>query len=370
MLYGKLWGRKAFDTIWREGGILYVDNNSLKEHLPTPLSGWPDPAGMSTAEPVVGPTALPSRGEASSKVAILLGTFDGQRFLREQLASFEAQSHGNWEVWASDDGSRDGTQAILASYREKWGTDRLSIHAGPAAGFVANFLSLTCNPSIQADHYAFADQDDIWEPDKLARALAWLESVPAHIPALYCSRTRLVDIDNRDIGFSPLFSRPPRFSNALVQSLAGGNTMVFNDAARRLLRLTDVSLGTISHDWWAYQVVTGVGGKVKYDAEPSIRYRQHGANLVGANSDLKSRLVRARWLLNGRFRSYSDKNIEVLQQIRAHLTPVNRRIFDDFVSARESVLPVRIFKCWRAGIHRQTFIGNLGLIAAILLNKI
>lgn len=214
-------------------------------------------------------------GVAQAKVAILLCTYHGQHYLAEQLDSFAAQSHTNWEVWASDDGSADDTHEILESYRQKWSDDRLSIHSGPAEGFAANFIALTCKDSIEADYYAYSDQDDIWEPDKLARAVEWLKTVPEHIPALYCSRTRLVDASNSEIGDSPLFTKPPSFANALMQNIGGGNTMVFNNAARNLLREAGKTRPVITHDWWAYMVVTGCGGRIFYDEEPTLRYRQH-----------------------------------------------------------------------------------------------
>jgi hypothetical protein len=111
-----------------------------------------------------------------------------------------------------------------------------AIHAGPAEGSTANFLSLTCRADIDADYFAYADQDDVWESDKLERAVNWLKTIPEGVPALYGSRTLLVDARNQHIGYSPLFEREPNFRNALVQSIAGGNTMVFNRAARDLLR--------------------------------------------------------------------------------------------------------------------------------------
>lgn len=204
---------------------------------------------------------LAGASAAQSKVAILLCTYHGQHYLAEQLNSFAAQTHTNWEVWASDDGSLDDTQAILEDYRQKWPEGRLSIQFGPAKGFAANFLSLTSKASINADYYANSDQDDIWEPNKLARAVEWLETIPENIPALYCSRTRLVDAQNNlvdaqnnEIGVSPLFSRPPSFANALMQNIGGGNTMVFNKAAQNLLREAGEALPVITHDWWAARV--------------------------------------------------------------------------------------------------------------------
>lgn len=308
-------------------------------------------------------TALP-------KVAILLCTYHGQKYLVDQLESFAAQSYTNWELWASDDGSRDGTHSILEDYRNKWGSHRLSIHFGPAEGFVANFLSLTCQADIQADCYAFSDQDDIWKEDKLKRAVDWLLTVPKDVPALYCSRTRLVDNQNRHIGFSPLFSKPPSFANALMQNVGGGNTMVFNDAARMLLSEAGKEVDVITHDWWAYLVVSGCGGKVFYDSEASVRYRQHSCNLVGMNSSWPARFVRIRMLWQGKFRSMNDQHIKELQRLRFKLTPQNQKTLDQFAHAREQWLIPRLLGLKKARVYRQTLLGNLGLIFASVFKKI
>lgn len=233
---------------------------------------------------------------AQPKVAILLCTYHGQHYLAEQLDSFAAQTHRHWEVWASDDGSVDDTHSILLGYQQNWPSGRLSIHNGPAEGFAANFLSLTCKASIEADYYAYSDQDDVWEVDKLERAVNWLQTVPEDIPALYCSRTRLVDANNNEIGVSPLFTKPPSFANALMQNIGGGNTMVFNNAARNLLREAGENIPIITHDWWAYMVVTGCGGQVFYDTEPTLRYCQHNGNLVGMNATWPARFKRIRML--------------------------------------------------------------------------
>ena len=99
---------------------------------------------------------------AQGNVAILLCTFHGQHFLADQLDSIDAQNFPRWRIWASDDGSQDDTNNILEAYQRKWGSDRLCIQHGPALGFARNFLSLTCDQHIEADYYAWSDQDDIW----------------------------------------------------------------------------------------------------------------------------------------------------------------------------------------------------------------
>jgi len=304
-----------------------------------------------------------------NSIAILLCTMQGQCYLREQLDSIVKQTHSNWAIWVSDDGSDDDTHVILNEYQTKLGESRFTIHSGPSDGFVANFLSLACKASITADYYAFADQDDIWESDKLTRALQWLQTVPNHLPALYCGRTRIVDSNNQDIGFSPLFTRPPTFTNALVQSLAGGNTMMFNNAARRFLRRAGPDVKVVAHDWWVYMVVAGCGGRIFYDPVPKVRYRQHDNNLVGTQRGWSAGMVRLRMLFLRRFQNWNDINIDALQNIRIHLTPENKQALDVFSAARQKSFFGRMIGLKRSGIHRQTILGNIGLVAAGILKK-
>lgn len=316
------------------------------------------------------PLRDPQLDEAPPKVAVLLCTMQGQRFLAEQLNSIATQTHPNWEIWASDDGSDDHTHAILEYYQDHWGEDRVSIHSGPAEGSTANFLSLTCRADIDTEFFAYADQDDIWEADKLERAVRWLQTVPRNVPALYGSRTQLVDERNQYLGYSPLFLRTPSFENALVQNVAGGNTMVFNRAARDLLRRAGDQVQVVAHDWWAYMVITGCGGRVHYDPYPTVRYRQHDHNQVGSNQSWGSRLVRLRLLLKGRFRQWNDSNLRSLWSVESLMTPASRETLEAFERARKGSVWERLKGLWSAGVYRQTLLGNLGLIAAAILRKL
>lgn len=308
--------------------------------------------------------------QPSKSVAILLCTMQGQIYLREQLDSIVSQTHHNWTIWVSDDGSNDNTHTILNEYLVKLGESKLIINSGPSAGFVANFLSLACKDSITADYYAFADQDDVWEVDKLEHALHWLQTLPSQLPALYCGRTRSVDASNKDLGFSPLFAKQPCFTNALVQSIAGGNTMLFNNAARRLLLKAGPEVNVVSHDWWVYMIVSGCGGHVFYDPTPKVRYRQHGNNLVGVKKGFAAGIVRIRMLVNRRFEHWNDLNLAALQSMRKYLSPENKVALDEFTRARKNTFYKRLIGLKHSGIHRQTFLGNIGLIAAGILKKI
>jgi glycosyltransferase involved in cell wall biosynthesis len=304
------------------------------------------------------------------QVAILLCTYDGQGYLREQLDSFIGQTYSNWRVYASDDFSNDATHLILTGYQSEWGEERLSLRCGPAQGCTANFLSLICNREIRSDYYAFSDQDDIWESDKLERAIAWFQTVPPDKPALYCSRTRLVNADNEEIGLSPLFLKKPGFANALTQNIGGGNTMILNHAARELLAEASQGIDVVLHDWWTYIVISACGGEVYYDSYPALRYRQHGGNLVGSGGGWHARTERIRKLWQGQWKGWNDKHIAALGTIRAKLTPENKKILDRFSSARKSSLIPRVVGISRCGLYRQTRWGSIGLIAAAIFNKL
>lgn len=297
---------------------------------------------------------------AAAHVAILMGTRDGARFLPAQLATIAAQSHRDWRLVVSDDGSTDATRAILADFRAAHGADRVEIREGPRRGFAANFLALAGDPGVRADFYAFADQDDLWHPGRLARGVGHLGPLPADRPGLAGGRTRLVDEVDAALGLSPVFRAPPSFENALVQSIAGGNTMLFNAAAKRLFEaVPDVAV--VAHDWWAYQLVSGAGGTVIYDPEPFVAYRQHGANLIGGNQGLRARGRRVRLLLAGRMAEWTDTNLAALERAGTLLTPEAAAKVALLREARRRRLLSRLALLRRLALYRQTRAGTASL---------
>ncbi|WP_433766941.1 glycosyltransferase family 2 protein [Pseudomonas putida] len=309
-------------------------------------------------------------GESVASVAILMCTYSGATFLAQQLASFEQQTHRNWSLYVSDDGSQDGTLEILQAFGAKLGSERVQVKKGPQRGFVANFLSLACQADIDADFFAWSDQDDIWKDEKLQKALAWVQTIPSHIPALYCGRTELIGETGVSYGYSPKFCLPPHFSNALVQNIGGGNTMVFNRAARSLLLEAGDRVKVPCHDWWAYLLVSGAGGVVHYDPEPMVLYRQHDENLIGGNAGWSARLKRLSMVFQGQFCEWNDQIISALEAMFHRLSPENQATLTQFKAARSQKLFLRILGFQRAGIYRQTLLGNLGLILVALLKKI
>lgn len=302
-------------------------------------------------------------------VAILLCTYEGEKFLEEQLESFIHQDFKDWKLYVSDDHSSDKTLSIIKKFQSKVGKNRL-IYLGPQKGFAAHFIDLTFNLAIKADYYAWSDQDDIWEKHKLSRAIRWLELQPKNKPAVFCSRTCLVDHNNTYIGLSPLFNKPKTFKNALVQNVGGANTMVFNESAKKLLLQIEKNHHFISHDWIMYQITTGNNGHFYYDHTPLVRYRQHDNNAVGMNITLASKITRLIKIFNGRYKNWNDHNIKALKSIYPSLTSQNKKTLDLFDQARRSSFFKRLFKLKASGVYRQSKIENFALFIAAIFNRI
>ena len=305
-----------------------------------------------------------------SRTAVLMAVWKDTRFLRRQLSSIRDQDHDNIQIWISRDCDEERMGAILDEEASKFGTNRFFILAGPKAGCSSNFLSLICNTDIQADYFAYSDQDDVWERDKLSRAIAELELVPPTIPAVYGSRAYIIDANGNNLGLFPFHGREPGFRNALVQNIASGHTMVMNRAAREILLAADIT-DVPFHDWWTYLLVTGAEGRFFYDLRSTVQYRQHDRNLTGAPPrNLKDQILRIRRIFNGQVKDINRANLRALQTVKALLTPENQDILDTYCEALRMNGLARVHGLWKSGVYRQTSIGNVGLFSAALLNRL
>ena len=305
-----------------------------------------------------------------SLVVILMCTCNGESFLAEQLDSLQAQTHQNWVLMVSDDGSKDSTLDILLRYQTNWPQGKMTIRNGPQKGFCQNFLSLACDAEVKADYYAFCDQDDVWLPEKLTVALQTIAAnLNIYAPFIYCGRTTYVTKELKPCGISPFFAFPPSFRNALVQSIAGGNTMVFNHAAKLLIEKAGL-LNVPSHDWWVYQLITGAGGDVFYDSVPHLLYRQHDGALVGGDTSFTDRLARVKMLMQGRFENWNTQNIAALKAVRHLLLKNNQEILGMFEALRGARLVNRFRLLQICGLYRQTARGTFSLFLAALFKKI
>ena len=254
------------------------------------------------------------------KVCILLSTFNGERYLMEQLQSIYEQDYPHIQIRVRDDGSHDKTIQLLENEQKK---GKLTWYKGENKGAAWSFWDLLMQ-APNCDYYAFADQDDFWKPEKISTVIRSLEKTDADQCALYFGQTQLADKQLKPIS-SVILQPKLTYGEALIVQFVGGCTMVFNHALRKQLQ-TYTPTHLFMHDFWIYNVALALDAKVVFDPTPHILYRQHGNNVIGqANSTLfiwRSRLKRL-WE-NKHIRTKTAQDL--WDGYHAKMSPRNRQI--------------------------------------------
>ena len=247
--------------------------------------------------------------------------------MEQQLQSILTQLPPGGCVLVRDDGSTDATVERI----ENFGDSRITLIRGENVGFVRSFFALLDAAPDNADIFMLSDQDDLWLPNKIARAIDHLEALGDE-PALYCSRLRLVDADLKPLGLSPDRKRGPSFDNALTENIVTGCTCAINRAALPLARAYGDLSRIYFHDWWLYLVIAAFG-KIIADPEPTILYRQHDSNAIGMGSGLDRYSAILRFLRKKNWVHIMFDQLENFRVVHAaHLQPKSRillaRYFD------------------------------------------
>lgn len=250
----------------------------------------------------------------SRKIAILLATYNGEKYLKEQLDSLIRQSYNNWMLYIHDDGSNDKTLEIINSYIGKDSRivliDGEKKHLGPGQAF----MSLL--EAVDSELYMFCDQDDVWLPDKIEKTLNSYMIIGSHtdIPVVVHTDVSVVDENLnvmaksywRDINMNP--DRINTFNYICVCCYTNGNTMLFNKRAKELC--FPIIDNIIMHDKYVSSRVLKNGGIVLAIHEPLVLYRQHGLNVcgftVGHQNAIISRLRCLPSVLKSNFLGYRE----------------------------------------------------------------
>lgn len=297
-------------------------------------------------------------------VNILLSTYNGEKYLPELLDSIANQTYPHLKITIRDDGSTDNTIAIIDEFARK--RNGVVIIKGSHMGITGSFFTLL-KEADPCGYYAFCDQDDVWLPDKVERAVNAINRFPEGTPVMYCSAYKLVDENLRPIGKPLSKAIIPGFGNALVENNATGCTIVLNNAARDKL-VKKLPRRALMHDWWVYLVVSAFG-TVIYDPVPSILYRQHSSNVVGVKVNPLSR-----WA--NRVRQYKDRNGERLirqqvcefyelykDELDEKVLEMTERFLDDSLTNRLKTMFSKTF-------YRRSVIDNLIFKALYLAKRI
>jgi glycosyltransferase involved in cell wall biosynthesis len=200
------------------------------------------------------------------KVSVLLATFNGEKYIEEFLDSLADQVGVEVNLYVSDDGSTDRTLEIIETFINKFKT--VKFLEGPKLGPSRNFLHLLQN--AQGNFFSFADQDDIWLPEKLLQSVQAIDLVDC--PCLFTSSVA-------DFNGSRISRKPFRMPISIMRNNSQGCTMVFNSELRSLL-LNLNAKNLIMHDWVAL-ILAQIHGQVIFHEKPYVHYRLHQNNFVG-----------------------------------------------------------------------------------------
>lgn len=212
------------------------------------------------------------------KVQVLLSAYNGEKYISQQIESILRQKQVQISLLVRDDGSKDLTWKVLSGYAAVY--QNIRIYAGKNIGTQRSYFDLLIHADTDMDYYAFSDQDDVWHPRKLQRAVEALSGLTASQPLLYAGNVvwACEDLQTKK-RFHRRIRNNPSFGNALVENICMGCTEVFNKSLMELAR-THPPHCEILHDWWLYMTASCFG-RVYFDEGAYILYRQHGQNQVG-----------------------------------------------------------------------------------------
>ncbi|KRL02138.1 glycosyltransferase family 2 protein [Liquorilactobacillus capillatus] len=222
-----------------------------------------------------------------AEVAILMSTYNGLKYLKDQINSILAQDYKEWDLYIRDDVSSDDTISILRDYEKKYTNIHIVENNNTNLGAKKSFLELT--RVVNAKYYMFSDQDDFWLPQKVSATLKLMKSAERKgsndIPVLVHTNYRIVDSKLNELRTPPAsFKDYTDLSSLAINNSITGCTMMINDTLKQMIgNVNAEEVGM--HDWW-FGLIASCFGIVEYLPQVTILYRQHEGNVVGANTGL------------------------------------------------------------------------------------
>lgn len=300
------------------------------------------------------------------KVQILLSTYNGEKYLREQIDSYLAMEHfEDCCVLIRDDGSTDRTRDILQEYERH---PEFRIVYGENIGINESYLWLLAHSDNDCKYFAFSDQDDVWMSDKITKALQLLEREDPQVPLLFASRSRITDAQLKPIGYSKEPVRGISFYNAMVQNVLPGHTQVINRSMKEVLLCQ--GMGNVHViDWWYYLAAATVG-KIAFCEDCTVLHRQHNDNAVGYTTtflcDIKRRV---RYIMNGRGNAFAVQLWAFRERYQTMLSSEYLAELDAFLDACKGSFMERFRYALHCRAYRQGYKETLAFRLLFVLGK-
>lgn len=299
------------------------------------------------------------------KVAVLLSTYNGEKYIREQIDSLINQTYNNIDIYIRDDGSKDQTLQILKEYKEKY--SNINLEAGQNVGFIRSFFKLldTCD---NANYYAYCDQDDVWESDKIEKAVNYLSKADKGTPTLFFSNADYYNEKMEFVGKAKS-KRLFNFRNSLVECVSQGMTMVINSCAREII-CKDKPKECLYHDWWTYMICSGFG-QIIYCDESLVRYRRTGKNVTAEGSKFLPLLWWRfkKFILEDNLKKIRKQHIEFMELYGDKLDKRDKKVLSLFAIEKYS-FGKAVKKLFYPKRFRKSLVEELMVRILFLLGKI
>ena len=309
------------------------------------------------------------------RISVAMVTYNGAAYLRAQIGSILSQLQEGDELVVSDDGSVDGTVGILKEYQQS--DQRVRLLEGPGRGLKKNVEHAIAH--TRGEYIFLADQDDIWMPDKVRRTLHRMKQLEARYgeaqPALVFTDAEVVNSSGRLIAASfcklqHLRTEERSLAHLLMENVCQGCTMMLNDALARKMRLPEPEEGywpVRYHDWWT-ALTAAAFGCTSYLPEPTMQYRLHGSNVVGAEhfgAYVKRRA--ADWKEQRRALEATWKQAEAFRSCcKGQLDGRKQKLLDAFCRMPEAGRAGRIGLLLKYRFFKSGLIRNIGLLLNLL----
>lgn len=251
------------------------------------------------------------------RVLVLMSTYNGEKYLNEQLESILNQSAENIDILIRDDGSRDNTIEIINRWLTRF-PKRIKLEAGENIGVVKSFFELVKLATIDYDYYFFSDQDDYWNEKKIEKAIEKMKSIKRKEKIGYFSNLNLVDKNLKFMGKRYSKELVPSLKNCFIENIVtgctfGANKSLFIEIQKNIKNLKKNVEKIPMHDYHFY-FLTLLYGALIYDKDSYIAYRQHENNVIGMEKNkVKFMFQRIKKVFK---RKSNDKRIEYLKFIR------------------------------------------------------
>lgn len=290
-------------------------------------------------------------------IMVLMSSYNGEKYIKEQIESILAQQGVQVSILLRDDESKDRTIQIV----NELNSNRVQIVCGNNVGATNSFFELVemCGKS---EYYAFSDQDDLWDDDKLKIAINAIGKING--PAVYSSNTRLVD---KNLKLIKEEAKHPNttLASALMKDYATGCTIVFNSALMDILK-SAIPKYAANHDWWVNLVVLSIGGVSIFDKEPHMSYRQHGNNVVGAPVSFLGKWKSRLYKFNNQLYRRDAMANELLELLDGKITADNRKVLNTFSNYKKNKLKILFNSNFKTGNKIDDFL----FFVTVITNRI